>query len=31
MRVRKIILDREAWYKWNAKQRRANKAAANNN
>ena len=31
VRVRKIILDREAWYKWNAKQRRANKAAANNN
>ncbi|MDO5687878.1 GTP-binding protein [Pseudoscardovia radai] len=30
IRVRKIILDREAWYKWNAKQRRANKAAANN-
>ncbi|MDD6460861.1 MAG: translational GTPase TypA, partial [Bifidobacteriaceae bacterium] len=28
VRVRKIILDREAWYKWNAKQRRANKAAA---
>ena len=25
IRVRKIILDRDAWYKWNARQRRANK------
>ncbi|AKV55359.1 GTP-binding protein TypA/BipA [Bifidobacterium actinocoloniiforme DSM 22766] len=24
IRVRKIILDRDAWYKWNARQRRAN-------
>lgn len=27
VRVRKIILDREQWYKWNAKQRRQNKNA----
>ena len=25
VRVRKIILDREQWYKWNAQQRRQSK------
>ncbi|MDE5641176.1 MAG: translational GTPase TypA, partial [Bifidobacterium castoris] len=29
IRVRKIILNREDWYKWRAKQRRANNNAQN--